>query len=93
MNCERVREMLFLLIDGEERGDLVVSVREHVTHCPRCARRLDRSRRVLTVFRERCNRTAAPPSLRERILTSLPHRLAGSRPVIFRSDGPGENLS
>lgn len=74
MNCRKVREIMFLYTDNEMGEELLVSFREHLDLCPPCARRIDRAVQLITIVRERCTRTAAPPHLRHRILTSLPHR-------------------
>ena len=74
MKCSKVREVVFLYTDNEMEEELLVAFREHLVVCPECARRLDYTRRVLTVVRSRCARARAPDSLRQRILTSLPHR-------------------
>ena len=73
MNCSRVREIIFLYADNELGEELLVSVQEHVVVCPQCARRIDYTRRLLTVVRKGCRGSRAPESLRERILTSLRH--------------------
>ena len=66
--------MVFLYTDNEMGEELLISFREHMQLCPRCASRISRTERFLTLLRERCVRTSAPQRLRERILTSLPHR-------------------
>lgn len=76
MNCRKVREVVFLYTDNEMDGELLVSFREHVELCPRCARRLDLASKLVWLVRERCQRAAAPERLRERILGSFPHRRA-----------------
>ena len=73
MNCSRVREVIFLYADNELGEELLVSVQEHVVLCPQCARRIEYTRRLLTVVRKSCTRTRAPERLRKRILTSLRH--------------------
>lgn len=74
MKCSKVREVVFLYTDNEMEEELLIAFREHLVICPECARRLDYTRRVLTVLRSRCARARAPERLRQRILTSLPHR-------------------
>ena len=74
MDCEHVRAAIFLFTDNEMEEDLVLSFRAHLERCPHCEREFDAARRLLVVLRERCARQAAPPSLRVRILASLPHR-------------------
>ncbi len=74
MNCRRVRETVFLFTDNEMEEELLVSFREHLEICPECAREIEGARRFLSVVRRRCARAAAPDRLRQRILTSFPHR-------------------
>jgi mycothiol system anti-sigma-R factor len=71
MNCNRVREVLFLAIDDETGHEWLIMAREHLSECPGCARRLDYTRRLIGLVRRHCARAAAPPTLRERILTQL----------------------
>ena len=74
MDCRKVREVVFLYTDNEMEEELLISFRDHMDHCPRCARAIHRTERMLMLVRRRCSRKAAPESLRERILTSFPHR-------------------
>jgi anti-sigma factor (TIGR02949 family) len=74
MDCREVRETLFLFVDNEMAADLLTPFRDHVEKCPGCAQKMDYTRKLLWLVRERCVRCAAPRDLRTRILTSLPHR-------------------
>lgn len=74
MDCKRVRKVMFLVVDNEIESELLTSFRSHLAVCPGCARRVDYTRQVILIFRQRCGRAAAPAGLRQRILTSLPHR-------------------
>ncbi len=74
MNCRKVREVVFLYTDNEMEEELLISFREHMDNCPPCAKALNRTERLLLLVRKRCSRAAAPKRLRERILTSFPHR-------------------
>lgn len=74
MNCHRVREVVFLYTDNEMGEELLVSFRAHLSLCPECARRADYTRRLLQIVRQYCKPAPAPERLRQRILTSLPHR-------------------
>lgn len=71
MNCNRVREVIFLYTDNEMEEELLVAFREHLVLCPECARQIDYKRRVLSLLRQGCAKTPAPDGLRKRILTSL----------------------
>ena len=68
MNCKEVQEAVFLFTDNELDRDLLISFRQHLELCPECARQIDYTRKLLTVFRSRCCREAAPARLRLRIL-------------------------
>ena len=74
MDCKEVRETLFLFVDNEMETTLLTSFRDHLEQCPGCAEKMDYTRRLLWLVRERCVRCSAPRDLRVRILTSLPHR-------------------
>lgn len=79
MDCDRVRQVMFLFIDNELEETLLVSFREHLAGCSCCTQEMDHTRRLLSLVRERCTRAPAPQRLRDRILTSLPHRAGGRR--------------
>jgi len=74
MDCRRFRKVVFLYTDNEMEADLVIDFRQHLTLCPHCAQHIEYTLRLLSLVRKRCQRVAAPESLRDRILTSLPHR-------------------
>jgi mycothiol system anti-sigma-R factor len=79
MDCKRVREVIFLYADNELEEEVCVAIREHLVLCPHCARRIEYTTKILTIVRKRCTRASAPESLRQRILTGLPHRGGGER--------------
>jgi mycothiol system anti-sigma-R factor len=74
MDCKEVRETLFLFVDNEMEAPLLISFRDHVAKCPGCAQKMDYTRKLLWLVRERCVRCTASQTLRLRILTNLPHR-------------------
>jgi mycothiol system anti-sigma-R factor len=74
MDCRRASKVIFLYVDNEMEEELLVSFRKHLVLCPECARKIVHAQRVLSLFRQGCGRTRAPERLRQRILTSLPHR-------------------
>jgi anti-sigma factor (TIGR02949 family) len=76
MDCKEVSTVLFLFFDNEMEDDLLTPFRDHVARCGECARRMDYTRKLLLVVRERCIRCTAPEGLRLRILTNFPHRTA-----------------
>ena len=80
MDCKEVGAALFLFFDNEMEEDLLAPFRDHVTTCGDCAKRVDYTRRLLLIVRQKCIRCTAPESLRIRILTSLPHRGTASGP-------------
>lgn len=79
MDCKRVTEAVYLFFDNEmdeaERGPF----ERHVDCCSECARRVQLTRRLLLIVRQRCTRAPAPQRLYERILISMPHRRARER--------------
>jgi mycothiol system anti-sigma-R factor len=74
MNCRQAAGVLFLFFDNEMNEEERASLKDHLERCPNCERRLAYTRKLLIVVRKRCHRRSAPPSLRQRILLSLPHR-------------------
>lgn len=74
MDCVKVKEVVFLLVDNEADDDLLTLLQQHLDRCPGCARQVAYARLLVTVVRQRCRRAAAPERLRRRILTCLPHR-------------------
>jgi anti-sigma factor (TIGR02949 family) len=74
MDCKEVSETLFLFVDNEMDAHLLTPFRDHVAVCPGCAKRMDYTRMLLWLVRERCVRCTASQDLRLRILTNLPHR-------------------
>ncbi|HEX6903183.1 MAG TPA: hypothetical protein VF789_25925 [Thermoanaerobaculia bacterium] len=47
---------------------------DHVGRCGDCSRRVDYTRKLLFIVRQRTIRCTASDALRHRILTSMPHR-------------------
>lgn len=78
MDCVRVREVVFLLVDNEVDDDLLTLLQQHLDRCPGCAREVAYARLLVTVVRRRCRRAVAPDHLRRKILTCLPHRSSSS---------------
>lgn len=74
MDCKRVSEVVFLVVDNEIEQELLTELREHLALCPPCAQQLSYTRKLIAVVRARCQRAVAPARLRVRILTSFPHR-------------------
>lgn len=74
MDCKEVSSVLFLFFDNEMEDALLTPFRDHVAGCGHCARRMDYTRKLLLVVREKCLRCTAPDGLKIRILTSMPHR-------------------
>lgn len=67
---------MFLFFDDQLEEDLLSPFRDHVDGCSSCAEKLDYTRKLLVLVRERCSciRRSAPDHLRQRILISFPHR-------------------
>ena len=74
MDCREVSSVLFLFFDNEMEENLLTPFRDHVARCGECARRMDYTRKLLLIVREKCVRCSAPERLRSRILISMPHR-------------------
>jgi anti-sigma factor (TIGR02949 family) len=81
MDCKEVSETLFLFVDNEMGPDLLTPFQDHVARCPGCAQRMDYTRKLLWLVRERCVRCTASRDLRTRILTNLPHRRSSDLPL------------
>jgi mycothiol system anti-sigma-R factor len=75
MDCREVSSVLFLFFDNEMEEDLLTPFRDHVALCGECARRMDYTRKLLLIVREKCVRCSAPERLRYRILGDMPHRI------------------
>jgi mycothiol system anti-sigma-R factor len=74
MDCKEVGKALFLFFDNELEEALMSPFKDHVGRCCDCAKRVDYTRKLLLIVRERTIRCSAPDRLRHRILTSMPHR-------------------
>jgi mycothiol system anti-sigma-R factor len=74
MDCKEVGAVLFLFFDNEMEEELLTPFRDHVSRCNTCSKRVDYTRKLLVIVREKCIRCTAPDKLRHRILTSMPHR-------------------
>lgn len=73
MDCHRVRETMYLVSSHEGEDEVVVTLREHLVHCPECATYYDYVVRLLTLVREQCCRVEAPRRLKIRIQQDLRH--------------------
>lgn len=74
MDCKEVSAVLFLFFDNEMDDEMLTPFRDHVGQCGDCSKKVDYTRKLLLIVRERTVRCSAPDSLRNRILTNLPHR-------------------
>jgi mycothiol system anti-sigma-R factor len=74
MDCKEVSDTLFLFFDNEMEEELLAPFRDHVGRCHDCAKKVDYTRKLLWIVRERTYRCAAPDRLRHRILVSFEHR-------------------
>ena len=74
MDCKEVSAALFLFFDNEMDEEMLTPFHDHVGHCVGCAKRVDYTRKLLLIVRERTVRCCAPERLRHRILGNLPHR-------------------
>ncbi len=74
MNFRKVREETVVVFCQDEAGTtLRVAIRQQVEICPDCQEKAAMTRRMVTMVRSRCSRSA-PQSLLSRILACLPHR-------------------
>lgn len=71
MNCKRVYQDCFLLIDNEAETEACSALLQHLAICPQCARRVENARKLVLVVRQRCHRQVAPERLRIRIQATL----------------------
>lgn len=78
MDCTRVRKSIFLFVDGELEEDKRGSIKQHLDECPHCDQTVRYAKKFLLVVRERCVRHVASTTLRQRILTNMPHRATTS---------------
>lgn len=74
MDCRKAQEVVFLYTDNEMGEELLISFRSHMEICPHCAQYIRKAERLIMLVRKRCGREGAPARLRQRILTSFPHR-------------------
>jgi anti-sigma factor RsiW len=81
MNCDEIHPLLEANADGEL--DLVrhLELEAHLRGCPACAVQADALRARAEALRQSLPRFAAPPGLREKILSSQPTE----RPAAFRA--------
>ena len=74
MDCKEVGAVIYLFFDNEMEEEMLAPFRDHIGGCGDCAKRVDYTRKLLLIVRERCYRCTCPDRLRQRILTNLPHR-------------------
>lgn len=74
MDCREVSAVIYLFFDNEMEEEMLAPFRDHLTGCGDCSKRVDYTRRILVLVRERCVRCTCPDKLRQRILTEMPHR-------------------
>ena len=77
MDCREVSAVIYLFFDNEMEEEMLAPFRDHLTGCGDCSQRVDYTRRILVLVRERCVRCTCPETLRQRILTGMPHRQMG----------------
>lgn len=77
MDCEKVRQEIFLYIDKEMDEEAQAWVSAHLSRCGDCSRHIRYTIKMLMLVRQRCSRRSAPDGLRSRIL----ERLRTPRPV------------
>jgi mycothiol system anti-sigma-R factor len=81
MDCKEVNQTLFLFVDNEMDEDRRIPFRDHMARCPGCSKKMNYTLKLILLVRQRCVRCTAPPTLRNRILTSFPHRQKPLGPI------------
>ena len=71
MNCQKVKEKLYLLIDGELDNNESLLIKEHILSCPLCALILENEKKIDLLIRETIPKTEAPFALKEAVLNKL----------------------
>ncbi len=73
MHCDRVREGVSALLDGEDPGIEPAALDQHLESCPGCRRWQDEAARITRMARIRSAESAAAPDLASRIVPPSPH--------------------
>jgi anti-sigma factor RsiW len=71
MDCQKVKEKLYLLIDEELDNNESLLVKEHILSCPLCTLMLENEKKIELLIRQGIPKTEAPFALKEAILNSL----------------------
>jgi mycothiol system anti-sigma-R factor len=71
MDCQKVKEKLYLLIDGELDNNESLLVKEHILSCPLCTLMLENEKKIDLLIRQCIPKTEAPFALKEAILNRL----------------------
>ncbi|MCX8005831.1 MAG: zf-HC2 domain-containing protein, partial [Burkholderiaceae bacterium] len=71
MNCARIAPLLDAHLDGELPAATVQQVEDHLRACARCRASVQRLRALRQLLQEAARDTAAPPALRQRLLTAV----------------------
>lgn len=69
--CREALARVHAYLDGELEADLHDSVLRHVQECPPCEHRFGREGEIKELLRRSCACTAAPESLRIRVVTRI----------------------
>jgi mycothiol system anti-sigma-R factor len=71
MDCQEVKEKLYLLIDDELDNNECLLVKEHILSCPLCTLMLENEKKIDLLIRRCIPKTEAPFALKEAILNRL----------------------
>jgi mycothiol system anti-sigma-R factor len=82
MDCKEVKETLFLFVDNEMDEERRTPFRDHIARCSGCSKKMNYTLKLILLVRQRCVRCTAPEGLRQRILTSMPHRQSSLGPLL-----------
>ena len=62
MDCRKVNEIIFLLLDEELDADTCTLVRDHITQCPACSSELKACERISQGLQQMAKASITPPS-------------------------------
>jgi len=87
MDCRRIKENLYLFIDGELDEEMSLSVKKHILSCPLCNLELEREKKIDSLIRQSATKEEAPFALKEAILNKIEEsrKLRFSPQIIFQS--------
>ncbi|MDK2990892.1 MAG: hypothetical protein PWP48_125 [Clostridiales bacterium] len=70
MDCDKVKELLPLYIDGELSDDEMKAVSEHLADCPQCMEEYEQSKNIAAACKD-LGFPAPPPDYKERVIAAV----------------------